>query len=181
VDVDGEDIEVGIKRERLGDFEVAFDIESFVLIPSRPSTGLVSLSSSVSNIRLSESKEPVTHNIAQQEEFCQEKLLFALDKHRLTTRVRLTCAQSCVATCAFYFLTRAQEQTSERRNRFADQSVISGRRNAHAGEMECVRFQFIERRSTKPRHSKSSTGLAKFVEIERFGTPKRENLTETSF
>jgi hypothetical protein len=78
--VDGEDIEVGIKRERLGDFEVAFDIESFVLIPSRPSTELVSLSLSVSNIRLSESKEPATCNIAQQGVFCQEKLLFALDK-----------------------------------------------------------------------------------------------------
>ncbi len=81
VDVVGEDIEVGIKRERLGDFEVAFDIESFVLIPNRPSTALVSLSLSVANIRLSESKEPATLNIAQQDVSCQEKLLFALDKH----------------------------------------------------------------------------------------------------
>lgn len=110
MDVDGEDIEVGIKRERLGDFEVAFDIESFVLIPSRPSTGLVSLSSSVSNIRLSESKEPATHNIAQQDVFCQGELLFALDKHRLTTRARLTSPRICDAACARLFLNRTQAQ-----------------------------------------------------------------------
>ena len=95
-DDEGED--VGINGAGLDDVGVSAAIESFGLIPNSPAIGFPGLLLSVFDIRFSESRSRCAQDRATR---CilPEKLLLALDKHRLTKRLRFIFAHSCDATC----------------------------------------------------------------------------------